>query len=231
MRNYDAIYHVYDPLLIGKRIEKERKALKKKKNGKERSMSQEDFVEEYGSKIGITTYKTLGKIESGNTNCELTIWQLLEFCKIFDCDMGYLLGEYDCHYRETTDICAATGLTENAVATIQHIKGLDKNGELLDIISRFLSSGMLYALAMQVCEYAKMERVHTKDISEISDEEYAAASEAAEAILHTPTRVISGNAFKNLLEFNITDETVYFVRKIAKEMLAEKGDNNNAEKA
>ena len=40
---------------------------------------------------------------------------MLKMCEVFDCELGYLLGEFDCKTREATDIQAKTGLSEKAI--------------------------------------------------------------------------------------------------------------------
>ena len=40
---------------------------------------------------------------------------LLKMCNIFGCEVGYLLGEFDCTTREAMDIHAVTGLSERAI--------------------------------------------------------------------------------------------------------------------
>ena len=117
MGNNDYIFTNYDPKIVGDRIAKERNAL---------GMSQDKFIEAYGKKFGITTRRTLSKVENGDESCKFTVWQLLEFCRIFRCDMGYLLGEYDCHSRKATDICKETGLSENAVKNLTRLKPAQK---------------------------------------------------------------------------------------------------------
>lgn len=99
----------YDPVTTGKVIARERRLLKK---------SQEEFVADYGSHLGISSRQTLAKWESGRGSADFSVYQILELCKIFECDPGYLLGEYSCKRRPITDICEETGLSEALVSAL-----------------------------------------------------------------------------------------------------------------
>ena len=69
---------------------------------------------EYVAKAcNIQQYQTVSKWESGNTSPSLE--KLLTLCKLYGCDLGYFIGEYDCKTRKNTDIKAETGLSEAAI--------------------------------------------------------------------------------------------------------------------
>lgn len=65
----------------------------------------------------IQQYQTVSKWESGNTSPSLE--KLLILCKLYGCDLGYFIGEYDCKTRKNTDIKAETGLSENAIKQLR----------------------------------------------------------------------------------------------------------------
>lgn len=73
-----------------------------------------------GSLIG-TTRQTISKWEKG-IGGEITLNMLLRLCDIFQCEMGYILCEYDCKTRELTDICESTNLPENAASALINTK-------------------------------------------------------------------------------------------------------------
>lgn len=101
----------YNYRLIGKRIAAERNRL---------GMSQAKLIDALSSKISIGR-NSLSAIENGNIEyCSLKL--LTELCVLFDCEMGYLLGAFDCRTRENTDVCAATGLEEIAVNELKERK-------------------------------------------------------------------------------------------------------------
>ena len=92
---------------IGRQIRKKRKDL--------------GFTREYvgdllygNTEDGKDHAQTVGNHESGQS---FPFKKLLKYCEILDCDLGYLLGEYDEATRDLHFICSATGLTEDA-ATI-----------------------------------------------------------------------------------------------------------------
>lgn len=116
----------YDYKKIGERIRQERKA---QKNSKGKSMTQEDIAAKYHVKRS-----TVSKWESGETMPSFQT--MLNMCKDFDCELGYLLCEdgYENKTRKATDICEATGLSEEAVNMLQNkAKLLQYTNELAKI--------------------------------------------------------------------------------------------------
>lgn len=70
----------YDWKKIGERIRAEREAAK---------LTMEELADEIH-----TTRQTISKWEKG-TSVEITLNMLVELCRVFDCDLGYMLCEYD----------------------------------------------------------------------------------------------------------------------------------------
>jgi len=93
---------------IGERIKKERKNA---------GLSQSVLMESINRPA--SSYREVGKWEKGNEFPTLN--DLIALCNLFDCDVGYLLCEYDCKTWETTDIQVATGLSELALYDIKHL--------------------------------------------------------------------------------------------------------------
>lgn len=87
-----------DMNIIKERIRSRRKQL---------SLTQTDL----SGKVGISV-PSLSAIESGSSLPKLD--NLLYLCEILDCDIGYLTGEIDTPRHITTDVCEATGLSEDA---------------------------------------------------------------------------------------------------------------------
>ncbi len=88
---------------IGNRIKAERKA---------HGMSMNELAEEIG-----TTRQTISKWEKGE-GVEITLNVLLSLCNVFDCELGYLLCEFECRTRDEVDICKKTGLSPEAVQNL-----------------------------------------------------------------------------------------------------------------
>lgn len=99
----------YNPEKIGKRIKAERKAIIL--NG--RKMTQDDLIEYLHPHIRLSR-NSLSAIENGEIEyCSLKL--LLLLCELFNCELGYLLGEYDCKTHEATSVKNQTGLSGKAV--------------------------------------------------------------------------------------------------------------------
>lgn len=55
--------------------------------------------------------------------------------KIFGCDCGYLLGDYDERTHNLTDICKETGLSEFTVSQLCTLQAWQANTELINVIN------------------------------------------------------------------------------------------------
>jgi len=117
----------YNYTEIGKRILKERKSAG--------YSSQSDFA--IALSYSTESRQTVANWEKGKTMpC---IDDLLKMCEIFKCELGYLLCEYDCKTRETTDIQATIGLSEEAVNVIKEVTN-PKRVDRIHELNRFLTS-------------------------------------------------------------------------------------------
>lgn len=105
---------------IGNRVKKERKETL--------HLSQEKLAQKYH----ISRNKVID-IEKGVHNIDYIF--LLELCRDCNCDIGYLLGEYDCRTGRVTDLVKETGLSENAIDKL-----LSLNSMHLNILSLFLEN-------------------------------------------------------------------------------------------
>lgn len=111
--------------IIGERISKERKRKK---------MSKKDLL----AKIYLaeSSHKTLASWEKGERIPDLD--SLARMADIFQCDIGYLLGDYDEHTRLAADIVRETSLSEKAVQNVLYMKQHDFNA--LFSLSSFLET-------------------------------------------------------------------------------------------
>lgn len=117
----------YNFVEIGQRIRSLRKSKK---------WSQDDFVDQLKEKYLPITRKTISRIEQGDEN-KFTLPFLLTACEVFNCDMGYLLGEYgDCKTRDNQFIHDTTGLSELSINRLIGNRGIPEN----DFIEFLLSS-------------------------------------------------------------------------------------------
>lgn len=103
----------YNPEKIGKTIRSERE-----KNNLSQS--------ELGKKINVSG-KQISNYETGKLIPPIDI--LFELCNVFNCELGYLLGEKSYTYgtKENTIILNKTGLSIEALNAIMKITGTDKS--------------------------------------------------------------------------------------------------------
>ena len=103
---------IYNQEEIGKTIKKERKRL---------GLSQEKL----GEKIG-TVGKQVSSYEKGNP--APPIMTMFKLCEVFDCELGYLLGEpeYSNRTKLSTTIEETTGLVPESISILKRITGTEK---------------------------------------------------------------------------------------------------------
>lgn len=92
---------------IGMRIKNERKSKK---------WTQADLLTRL--KMSPTSVASVRNWENGNILPELDT--LARMADVFDCDIGYLLCDYNQRNRNTADVCAITGLTGAAVNQLEN---------------------------------------------------------------------------------------------------------------
>lgn len=116
----------FDFKKIGKRIRYERKQAG--------FTSQIAFAE--ALHLGESSRQTICKWENGKLLPSLD--HLLDMCKLFHCEIGYLLCEYDCKTKENTDIHQVIGLSENAIAVLKTLNHENHFRALLNIINQII---------------------------------------------------------------------------------------------
>lgn len=142
----------YNYALIGERIKNERKAA----GYKSHDALCDALRDKYGYAI---TRRTLGEIENGERN-HYDADFLFYLCDLFGCEMGYLLGEYDCRTGRNTDIAAATGLSEKA------IERLDADGAR--ILSGIIEGAEYGALMRAIGDYVRLREIANLVNSDVS---------------------------------------------------------------
>lgn len=105
----------HDKKAIGTRIKRERTVAGFK--------SQADFAAALG--YSKDSRQTIWNWEKGERLPSLDDFE--KMCEIFECELGYLLCEYDCKTREATNISVATGLSEKAVNKLIQINGSERS--------------------------------------------------------------------------------------------------------
>lgn len=110
----------YDTGRIGQRIRIERKRL---------DMTQDDI----GAELHVVR-QTFSDWERGKNLPQLS--DMLSMCNMFECELGYLLCEHEEKTREATDVCRATGLSEDAFIQLQMIR--DNAPNLMKVLNLIL---------------------------------------------------------------------------------------------
>lgn len=127
----------YKKLKIAERIKSERKKAK---------LSIEEMAERLDvNRNTITTWER--QDEKGRIP---PLEAILRMCELFQCELGYLLCEYDCKTRAATDIQAETGLNEGAIRVL---KGLKNSIQMITI-------NLLFEPMDSKHNYAVLDAIH-----------------------------------------------------------------------
>ena len=132
--------YVYDYSKIGKRIKDERK-----KNG----LTQDELINSLRDKQIAVGRNTLSAMENGIKE-KFSFQVLYGLAEIFQCQIGYLLCEYDCKTQSNAAISEITGLSDNAINTLKKVSE-SKNEyrkyevlHLIDTLNLIMDEPMLF---------------------------------------------------------------------------------------
>ena len=159
-------YNKFNWQLTGTRIKKERKAL---------GLTQSQLMEQIGR--APDSYRVLGRWEKGDAIPLLS--DLVELCNIFNCDLGYLIGEHATKRHINANICEVTGLSEKAIEVLKSCQG---TSEWIKIVSLLieqempepeLSYGNIEMYAEMSEEQEKKAAIKTEETDRKYAEEYA----------------------------------------------------------
>ena len=78
---------------------------------------------------------------------------LARMCDLFNCELGYLLGEYNCKTRAATDIQAETGLSERAIDRLR--EEAQKSEIFRGTLSELIESPLFYSLVLGLADYKR----------------------------------------------------------------------------
>ena len=161
-------------------------------------------MEAMADRIG-TSRQTVSRWERGD-GVEITLNMLLRMCDIFECELGYMLCEYDCKTREATDICKATGLSEAAVAHIISMYNVSRSSNSdtanvavcgMDLLNLLLEGGASYLLLSSAVSLYHKELSDPKAYYDIFSS-------------------VDGNMGEKFLEYTITSEFLKLIKGDAK---------------
>lgn len=129
---------------IGERIKEERENKK---------LTQEELAEKVGKLTGHTTLKrqTVAGWERGTPIKKIE--QLTALCEIYECDMSYLLCEYDCKRIASVEISKITGLSEMAIDSLIWYQQHNEPKNFSDIIDALIMSPGLLDVMHDYCYY------------------------------------------------------------------------------
>ena len=147
---------------------------------KNNGLSQEQLIGELKNKYDFSISRnTLSKIENGEKKF-FTFDFLYTFAEMFDCDIGYLLGEYEEKKQEAHQICSATGLSENALykirnektnCRIQQFNQIIEDRSFWEILNFFCNYGHISKELFE--ENEKRSKLYWESIKNAEDEETA----------------------------------------------------------
>ena len=116
-------------------INKKRISNRIKECRKEKGWSQDVLAEKLNC-----IRQTISNWERENLN--LTIDDLINLCNVFDCDIGYLIGEYETKKHIAADIQKETGLSEKAIEILKSNKSYSPNNSLISTINFLIECEM-----------------------------------------------------------------------------------------
>lgn len=108
-------------------------------------------LEEVAEKLGYAQYQTISNYENGTVSPSLEV--TLKLCNFYDCEIGYLVGEFDCKKREVADIQKEIGLSEQAITNLQALQiGDSEKSKILDAV---FESQLFAAFVNMLHQYIK----------------------------------------------------------------------------
>lgn len=106
-------------LTMGKRIREAREALNLSRAKFADKLNDCENRPTINNEPNLMTFERLKQWEYGNNPVELE-W-IPAICKVLNCDVGYLFGEYKEKKRESSDACTTTGLSEESIVQLERM--------------------------------------------------------------------------------------------------------------
>lgn len=162
---------------IGRRIKKERKDLGLN-------------IKEFLIKICMSesSYKTISAWERGDRIPDLT--SLVKMAELFDCDIGYLLCDFDEKKHITADIKEQTGLSEKAILSLLKLNpkkiAIDVLSSILvqPEVAQWLTDIYRIAIGLSICNH--LEKASTAERLEMENKKFTTLSESVLAHMAIP---------------------------------------------
>lgn len=121
-----------------------------------------------------TTRQTLSKWSKGISSSD-DIADLCTIANILDCEVGYLVGEFDCRKREVADIQEETGLSECAINKLRerHSSNHPFFLQYSRFYSKFICDIGVDGMLSTIGEYFSIKKDGLSSDSNFTDEEEA----------------------------------------------------------
>ena len=140
---------IFNPIPMGKRIKKLRK---------EKGLNQAQFAEALG--MSPESRQSIRLWESGERLIPLDT--LMKMCELFNCEAGFLLGEFPLPTKAETDIQEATGLSQQAIETILEMK--QKHPSIFPYLDRIIKNYEFYFMILGLADTMRYMRPHPNTI-------------------------------------------------------------------
>lgn len=139
----------YNYIEIGERVRHLRK---------EQGKSQDEFLDDLKEKYKIKMSRNrLSEIENGDKE-SFSFDFFLAISQEFECDIGYLLGEYNAKTQNNSFICNKTGLTEESIHKLEY----EKDNSRIEQFNKFILEPVFW----ETLEYFEMYKNISNEIIE-----------------------------------------------------------------
>ena len=207
MKGIDTSNHVRT--MVGFRIRSARESKKLSRSALAELLVQNELCPAVTTRKNTSEIKTpaealadrLKQWEYGNNPVDLEY--LPAICKVLECDTGYLFAEYPEKSRISSDLCAVTGLSEQAVVALTELRnGIPVKKMFIDYLLRsedlpqLLEIAADNALAYKATQKAKLAKMESSIIEELEQQaelsEYRAFKTIVEIIKQFSQEVGNG---------------------------------------
>lgn len=158
-------------------------------------------LEQLGEKINVSR-QTISSWEKGITSP--SVHDLLCLCEVFNCDYGYMVGEYSCKRREHTDIHEKTGLTEESIKALEMLS-LVEESNYMKIVNSLLSNPLFISSIQTASEYLSFAGDYTNLRKCSREAKKCFNDESFHDFYSEASKIIKNNHGKGYLELNISE--------------------------
>lgn len=207
---------------IGDRIKTERKV---------RKWSQEELGEKIGNALSekAMSQNTISNWETGNAIP--SIEKILVMSKLFGCDCGYLLCDYDNRTHDSLNICESTGLSERSVNVLTSLKTWDVNDVsrcidflLLDVSERHVDHN--FRSVLDLLNFFLSYKDQSDEQINVSINGHIYQDHSTDGTVSTSAIRINGRIVENAVLSEILQALISLKEKCIKAASTKRGNNN-----